>query len=190
MTDEIKNTGMESLRELYKIGVGPSSSHTMGPERAAKIISLRYPDADKFIVTLYGSLSKTGIGHRTDYIIKKTLSEEKTEIIYDNEKRDIPHPNTMRFQIIKDKCISADFTVMSIGGGTIRFLGEDIKPPVRPYNLSSFSDISAYCSEHDMRLWQYVEMVEGFEIWDFLQSVWDCMKNSVKEGIQAEGDVV
>lgn len=189
MSENKNNIGMESLRELYKIGVGPSSSHTMGPERAAKIISLRYPDAEKFVVTLYGSLSKTGIGHRTDYIIRKTLSEEKTEIIFDNEKTDIPHPNTMRFQIIKDGAVFADFTVMSVGGGAIRFLGEDVKPPVRPYTLSTFEEISEYCHKHDMRLWQYVEMVEGYEIWDFMQSVWDCMKNSIKEGIQAEGEI-
>ncbi len=189
MNEIVKIEGMESLRELYKIGVGPSSSHTMGPERAAKIISLKYPDAEKFIVTLYGSLSKTGIGHRTDYIIRKTLSEEKTEIIFDNYKTDLPHPNTMRFQVVKFGEIFADFTVMSVGGGAIRFLGEDVTAPERPYKLSTFSEISEFCKAHDIRLWQYVEMVEGFEIWDFLQSIWDCMKNSVKEGIQAEGEI-
>ncbi len=180
---------MESLKELYKIGVGPSSSHTMGPERAAKIISLKYPDADKFRVTLFGSLSKTGVGHRTDYIIKKTLSEQKTEIIFDNTVTDLPHPNTMRFEIIKNDNVIADFTVLSVGGGAIRFMGEDVKPPERPYKLSTFSEIAAYCKEKDIRLWQYVEEVEGFEIWDFLQTIWDTMKNSVKEGISAEGEI-
>ncbi len=180
---------MESLKELYKIGVGPSSSHTMGPERAAKIISLKYPDADKFRVTLFGSLSKTGVGHRTDYIIKKTLSDQKTEIIFDNSVTDLPHPNTMRFEIIKKDTVIADFTVLSVGGGAVRFMGEDVKPPERPYKLSSFSEIADYCKEKDMRLWQYVEEVEGFEIWDFLQTIWDTMKNSVKEGISAEGEI-
>ncbi len=188
MSNTNKKT-MESLKELYKIGVGPSSSHTMGPERAAKIISLRYPDADSFKVTLYGSLSKTGVGHRTDYIIRKTLSEHKTEIIFDNSTTELPHPNTMRFEIIKHGEIIADFTVLSIGGGAIRFTGEDIKPPERPYSLSTFSEIAAYCKEKDIRLWQYVEEVEGFEIWEFLQSVWDAMKNSIKEGITAEGEI-
>ena len=180
---------MESLKELYKIGVGPSSSHTMGPERAAKIISLKYPDADKFRVTLFGSLSKTGIGHRTDYIIRKTLSEQKTEIIFDDSDTDLPHPNTMRFEIIKSGAVVADFTVLSVGGGAVRFMGEAIKPPERPYMLSTFSEIAAYCKEKDIRLWQYVEEVEGFEIWDFLQTIWDTMKNSVKEGISAEGEI-
>lgn len=188
MSNTNENT-MESLKELYKIGVGPSSSHTMGPERAAKIISLKFPDADKFRVTLFGSLSKTGVGHRTDYIIRKTLSEQKTEIIFDDTVTDLPHPNTMRFEIIKSGEVIADFTVLSVGGGAVRFMGEAVKPPERPYKLSTFSEIAAYCKEKDIRLWQYVEEVEGFEIWDFLQTIWDTMKNSVKEGISAEGEI-
>ena len=181
--------GMESLRELYKIGVGPSSSHTMGPERAAKIISLKHPDADRFEVTLFGSLAKTGVGHRTDYIIKKTLSEEKTVIFFDENKTDLPHPNTMHFSVIKNDNIIEKYTVYSVGGGAIRFEGESVSSPVRPYKLSTFEEISEYCRLNDKRLWQYVEDVEGFEIWDFLQTVWDCMKNSVKEGISTEGEI-
>lgn len=181
--------GMESLRELYKIGVGPSSSHTMGPERAAKIISLKHPDADRFEVTLFGSLAKTGVGHRTDYIIKKTLSEDKTVIFFDENKTDLPHPNTMHFSVIKNDNIIEKYTVYSVGGGAIRFEGESVSSPVRPYKLSTFEEISEYCRLNDKRLWQYVEDVEGFEIWDFLQTVWDCMKNSVKEGISTEGEI-
>ncbi len=188
--DAKRDTGtMESIRELYKIGVGPSSSHTMGPERAAKIISLKYPDAEKYRVTLYGSLAKTGVGHRTDYIIRKTLSEDKTEIIFDESRADLPHPNTMRFEIIKADDVIADFTVLSVGGGAIRFVGEDVTPPARPYKMSSFSEIAEYCHSKEIRLWQYVEEVEGFEIWDFLQTIWDAMKNSVKEGVSAEGEI-
>lgn len=185
----LKNSGMESLKELYKIGVGPSSSHTMGPERAAKIISLRHPDADKFVVTLYGSLAKTGIGHRTDYIIRQTLSEEKTVIKFDESTESLEHPNTMKFEIFRNNEKITDYTVLSVGGGAIRFSGEDIHTPVRPYRLSTFTDISEYCKARDMRLWQYVEEVEGFEIWDFLQTIWDCMKNAVKDGISAEGEI-
>ncbi len=185
----LKNSGMESLKELYKIGVGPSSSHTMGPERAAKIISLRHPDADKFVVTLYGSLAKTGIGHRTDYIIRQTLSEEKTVIKFDESTESLEHPNTMKFEIFRNNEKITDYTVLSVGGGAIRFAGEDIHTPVRPYRLSTFTDISEYCKARDMRLWQYVEEVEGFEIWDFLQTIWDCMKNAVKDGISAEGEI-
>lgn len=184
-----KNKGMESLKELYKIGVGPSSSHTMGPERAAKIISLRHPDADKFIVTLYGSLAKTGIGHRTDYIIRQTLSDEKTEILYDENYDLLEHPNTMKFEILKNGNIIKEYIVLSVGGGAIRFAGEDFHLPERPYQLSSFTEIVEYCKARDLRLWQYVEDVEGFEIWDFLQTVWDAMKNAIKDGISAEGEI-
>lgn len=183
------NTGMESLKELYKIGVGPSSSHTMGPERAARTISLKHPDADLFQVTLYGSLAKTGKGHRTDYIIRKTLSEDKTEIIFNNEECNLEHPNTMDFKVIKENNVVAEYRVLSVGGGAIRFSGESVKSPERPYPLTTFSEISRFCLENDMRLWQYVEMIEGFEIWDFLQTVWDCMKNSIREGVSSEGEI-
>lgn len=189
MSINVENNGMESLRELFKIGVGPSSSHTMGPERAAKIISLKYPDADKYIVTLYGSLAKTGIGHRTDYIIRKTLGDSKTEIVFDEKESSLPHPNTMKFNVIRNNESVTEITVTSIGGGDIRFAGEEITPPARPYKLSTFEEVAAYCKQKDIRLWQYVEEVEGFEIWDFLQNVWDCMKNSIKEGISAEGEI-
>ncbi len=189
MSYTLNSNGMESLRELYKIGVGPSSSHTMGPERAAKIISLRHPDADQFIVTLFGSLAKTGIGHRTDYIIKQTLTEDKTVIIFDNDDKLLEHPNTMKFEIFKNNEKINEYTVLSVGGGAIKFSGEDFYVPARPYKLITFSDIASYCKLKDMRLWQYVEEVEGFEIWDFLQTIWDCMKNAVKDGIAAEGEI-
>lgn len=187
---ELRNkNGMESIRELYKIGVGPSSSHTMGPERAAKIISLKHPDAEKYIVTLYGSLAKTGVGHRTDYIIRKTLSPDKTEIKFDNRKTDLIHPNTMHFSVIKNETEVAEYIVASIGGGDIRFSGESVSYPKELYPLSTFEEIANFCKSNDLRLWQYVEMIEGFEIWDFLQNVWDCMKNAIKDGINNEGEI-
>ena len=189
MMNNNRKPGMESLKELYKIGVGPSSSHTMGPERAAKIISLKHPDADKYIVTLFGSLSKTGIGHRTDYIIRKTFGQEKTEIIFDNEATALMHPNTMHFKALKNNSTIAEYTVASIGGGDIRFADQQVTPPARPYELSTFSDIAEFCKTNDLKLWQYVEMVEGFEIWDFLQTVWDCMKSAIKDGVSTEGEI-
>lgn len=183
------NQGMLSLRELYKIGVGPSSSHTMGPEKAARIVAERYPDADKYVVTLYGSLAKTGVGHRTDYIVKKTLNEEKTQIVFNKDETELSHPNTMRFQIVKSESVIADFIVISVGGGDIKFVGEDVAPPEKIYRLSSFEDIADFCKNNDIRLWQYVEMIEGKEIWSFLQEIWDTMKNSIKEGISCEGEI-
>ena len=86
---------MDTLRNLYKIGTGPSSSHTMGPRKAALIFKERNPDADKFVVELYGSLAATGKGHLTDFIIKKTLCEDKTKVIFKPEVDYAYHPNSM-----------------------------------------------------------------------------------------------
>ena len=93
---------MESIRTLYKIGRGPSSSHTMGPERACKIMKERYPEAESFFVTLYGSLALTGIGHGTDKIIKETLYPTPCEIMLDTKTPTPVHPNTMDISVRKN----------------------------------------------------------------------------------------
>lgn len=180
--------GMESLRALYRIGVGPSSSHTMGPQKAAEIISERYPDAESITVTLYGSLAKTGVGHRTDYIIKKTLSPIKNSIAFDEETTDIPHPNTMKFSVNVHGTVK-EITVVSIGGGEIRIIGEEAKKSRIIYPLCSFSEIAAYCRQKDVRLSDYVFECEGDGLRSYLGEVWEAMKNSIKEGIKTEGEL-
>ena len=108
---------MESLKELYRIGTGPSSSHTMGPERAAHRFKEKYPQADRFFVTLYGSLAKTGKGHLTDDILVKTFAPLPVEIRFDLSDKPLPHPNTLELTAIEnDKEIGFE-RVMSVGGG-------------------------------------------------------------------------
>ncbi len=187
--EQLCRTSMESLKELYKIGVGPSSSHTMGPERAAKIVKARYPQADRIVVTLYGSLAKTGKGHRTDYIIEKTLAPVQTEILFDLERTDLPHPNTLRFSVYSGGSLVDDLTVLSVGGGEIRFAGEDLSAKARIYPLHTFAEIAAHCRDRGIRLWQYVQEVEGEEIWAYLREIWHCMKQAIFDGISAEGEL-
>ena len=115
---------MESLKELYRIGTGPSSSHTMGPERAAHRFKEKYPQADRFLVTLYGSLAKTGKGHLTDDILVKTFAPLPVEIRFDLSDKPLPHPNTLELTAIEnDKEIGFE-RVMSVGGGKILSEGE------------------------------------------------------------------
>ena len=111
---------MKSIREIYKIGKGPSSSHTMGPERAAKLFKERYPQADHFQVTLYGSLSKTGVGHGTDRVLLDTLGENRTKIVFSQENWEGMHPNTMDFSAFCDDIEIGQMRIESIGGGDIR----------------------------------------------------------------------
>ena len=115
---------MESLKTLYKIGRGPSSSHTMGPEKACKIFKAEYGDADKYVVTLYGSLSATGKGHLTDKVVEETLGKDKTEVIFGDTEGNFFHPNTMKIQAEKNDEIVAEKTFYSIGGGEIKIEGE------------------------------------------------------------------
>ena len=179
---------MESIRTLYKIGRGPSSSHTMGPERACKIMKERYPEAEKFSVTLYGSLALTGIGHGTDRIIKETLAPTPCELIIDGKTSTPVHPNTMDVTAIVGGESVATVKFYSIGGGSIEIEGEGraaAAPDVYPH--STFSEIAEYCKTKNIRLYEYVLEFEGEDIYDYLDEVWDNMKNSIHEGLSTMG---
>lgn len=179
--------GMESLNQLYRIGRGPSSSHTMGPEKACILFKAKNPDADSFKAILYGSLAKTGKGHCTDTVIESTLSPIPCEVEFDYLKSDIEHPNTMDL-IAYQNGDQVDFIrIFSVGGGRIEFEGSSSAKEPIVYKLSTFKDIKNYCKEKKYRLWQYVDEVEGEYIWEYLSDVWKTMKDAVDRGIEDEG---
>lgn len=177
---------MHTLKELYKIGNGPSSSHTMGPEKASRIVKEKYPEADYFKVFLYGSLAFTGKGHLTDYIIKKTLEPVETEVVF-NYIDEVLHPNTMDFIAYLNHQVIGEERVFSIGGGAIQFRDEPIQATASIYPHKTFDEIKQYCNEKNYRLPDYVEEVEGKDIWEFLHTIWDQMKASIEEGLHTEG---
>ncbi len=178
---------MESLKELYKIGRGPSSSHTMGPERACKIFQKHNPEADRFEAILYGSLSKTGVGHGTDKVIKVTFEPTPCDVIFNNDEIELPHPNTMDLIAYKDGIEIKRIRVLSVGGGKVEIVGYKNVDPPKIYDLSTFSEIAEHCKKNHMRLWQYVEEVEGIEIRDYLLKIWNQMKLSIHIGLETEG---
>ena len=149
--------GMESLTELYKIGRGPSSSHTIGPEKACMIFKEKNCDADSFKVVLFGSLAKTGKGHGTDKVIKATLAPFPCEIEFNlSNELELPHPNTMDLIAFKNKTETDRIRIMSVGGGNIVSENEEIKPMDLIYTLTTFDQIKEYCEKKNIRLWQYV----------------------------------
>ncbi|MBP3684318.1 MAG: L-serine ammonia-lyase, iron-sulfur-dependent, subunit alpha [Oscillospiraceae bacterium] len=180
---------MKSIREIYKIGKGPSSSHTMGPERAALLFLKRYPDATSFKVTLYGSLSKTGVGHGTDRVLLDTLGPERTKILFSTESWEGMHPNTMDFSAFHEDIETGHLRVESIGGGDIRIPGEArAADSEEVYIEHSFAEIADFCKwRYIDTLSEYVELNEGPEIWDFLMEVWQTMKAAIDEGLSKEG---
>jgi len=180
---------MKSIREIYKIGKGPSSSHTMGPERAAKLFLTRCPQAERFEVTLYGSLNKTGIGHGTDNVLKETLGSDRTTIIYSPEEWAGMHPNTLDLKGFAQDQEVGFLRVESVGGGDIRVPGEPAAAAGEEvYIEHSFAEIHDFCKwRYIDKLSDYVELNEGPEIWDFLMEVWQTMKRSIEEGLAAEG---
>lgn len=179
---------MKSIREIYKIGKGPSSSHTMGPERAARVFLSRYGDADAFRVTLYGSLSKTGVGHGTDRVLLDTLGEDRTQVIFSHESWDGMHPNTLDFCAERGGREIGKLRVESVGGGDIRYAGCADVQGEEVYIEHSFAEIADFCRwRYIHKLSDYVELNEGAEIWDFLMDVWQVMKQSIADGLSADG---
>lgn len=177
---------MQSLKYLYRIGVGPSSSHTMGPLSAAERFLSEHPDADSYKAVLYGSLAKTGKGHMTDLAISRAFGQKRCEIIFDCDTPTDFHPNTLDLIAVKDgREVTQRF--YSIGGGEVLAEGDKPAEHLEVYPLNSFTAISEYCRSRDMRIWQYVGQCEGEGIWDYLHEVWEIMQASIKEGLEAEG---
>lgn len=182
-----KAKGMESLRELYKIGRGPSSSHTIGPEKACVIFKERNKNADSFKAILYGSLAKTGKGHGTDEVIKKTFLPKRSEIQFDFVSNDLKHPNTMELISYKENAELERVRVYSVGGGSVIFENDIQKAPKKVYSLDKFTEIAKYCKEKDIRLWQYALENEDKDFKEYMYNIWNAMKTSIKNGLDDEG---
>lgn len=182
---------MESLKEVFKIGCGPSSSHTMGPERAASEFKKRYPNAASYKVELCGSLAATGKGHMTDWIIIKTFEPKTTEVVWKPTFIHPYHTNYMKlFALDENKNVIGVMEVFSIGGGSIRELkdGKVEEGNIEnPYPLEKMADILKWCHDNNKQLWEYVDKFEKPDIWDHLNDIYDAMFNSVKTGIKKDG---
>lgn len=176
---------MKSIKELFRIGYGPSSSHTMGPRRAAEMFLKRHPEAVSFEITLYGSLAATGKGHLTDVALLDVMPNAKI-----NWRSDIflsYHPNGMTFKSFDNEGnVTDEWTIFSIGGGALAEEGKNIESD-DIYTMTTMTDILNYCNETGKSYWEYVEECEGEEIWDYLAEVWKVMKESVESGLDAEG---
>lgn len=176
---------MKSLKELYRIGKGPSSSHTIGPERACKIFLAENPEAESFKAVLYGSLAKTGVGHGTDGVVKSVL--KNVEIECDDGSDGLPHPNTMDLFAYNGGRETASMRVYSVGGGAIRIEGRPSGEGKEVYPLESFAEIRRFCEERALRLSDYAFVCEGEALKEYLKEVGQAMKASVEAGLKAQG---
>lgn len=177
---------MKSIRDIYKIGKGPSSSHTMGPAKAMSIYVSEHPEAESYKVILFGSLADTGEGHGTDKAID-AATEKPVEILFNKEDRNLPHENTMDIYSVVSGKEFDKMRVMSVGGGDIVIEGRESEGITHVYKESKFSEISEYCKREGIRLSDYVYSREGEEIREFLYTVWVTMKNAIHAGLTTSG---
>ena len=179
---------MESLRELYKIGYGPSSSHTMGPKLAAEQFVKRAPNAERYRVTLYGSLAATGRGHLTDKAIESVLQPvAPLEIVWEPDTVLPFHPNGMRFEAFRGEELLDEWVIYSVGGGALA--NEQTRPTDKQqiYTMHTIREIKDWCYREGKTYWEYVEDCEGKEIWDYLDTVWTVMCETIKSGLNNDG---
>ena len=177
---------MYSIKELFKIGNGPSSSHTIGPKEAAKEFKRRYPDCDRVVAKLYGSFALTGKGHLTDYIIVDEMSPILCDVEFDIDTLQ-PHPNTLILEGYKNNVLVADMKVYSVGGGAIKIEGDPERKLDKIYPLKKYRDIALYCKDYKLRLSDYVDMIEGEEITAYIEKIYNVMNQSIDRGIMATG---
>ena len=176
---------MRSVKELYKIGYGPSSSHTIGPTAAAQYFMRSFPDAKKYVVTLFGSLAYTGKGHGTDKTLKKVFGEDKTEVVFDKVTQK-EHPNAMIFTAVYP---SGDRSceIWSVGGGDIKILGAE-NASCDVYSEKNFEQIKTRCGREGLSLSDYVRLHEP-DAADHMKNVWEAMKASVRGGLTKTGEL-
>ena len=184
---------MESIKSIYKIGNGPSSSHTLAPKRAAEMFLSRLADRaiapQALRVHLYGALAATGKGHLTDAAIVDVLQKTApTEIVW--EPRVVPafHTNGMKYEALDmEGNVLHEWDVYSVGGGSLANGEFDERKTREIYPLSSISDIMDYCFQNRLNFWEYAEKYEESDLWDYLREVWRVMQEAVQRGLVAEG---
>lgn len=179
---------MESLKELYRIGEGPSSSHTMGPQRIAKNIMKIYPRATKFHVDLYGSLSLTGKGHLTDFMMEKTFAPIPVTFSFKSDTLPF-HPNGMIVTVYENDTIVDEIEAYSIGGGSVVYKGDQQNKPIQIYHQNSLKEILDYVDKHGISLYDYVLENEGQDFDHYLYKILDAMFLSVENGLSKTGTI-
>ena len=180
---------METIKKIYKIGYGPSSSHTMGPNRAAEMFAARTKEAARYRVTLYGSLAATGRGHHTDMAIVRGLAPKEVEIVWRADVVKEFHPNGMFFEALNSDGQTIDsWLVYSVGGGYLATEEGDVPMGITPegdvYPQSTMKEIMEYIDQEGLSFWEYVEQCEDGSLWFYLEDMWNQMQQTIEEGLQ------
>ena len=179
---------MESLKELYKIGNGPSSSHTMGPKKAAQQFLARCGEIDSFRVTLHGSLAATGKGHLTDTAIRAVLEPvAPVEIVWKPEVVLPYHTNGMLFEALKDGAVTDEWTIYSVGGGSIASPDMPLETQRKIYPITTAEEILEWCDREGKTLWEFVQDFEDADIWEYLENIWKSMMQTIDNGLNNDG---
>lgn len=178
---------MDSLKKLYRIGMGPSSSHTMAPSRASRQFLALYPEASKYRVTLFSSLAATGKGHLTDKAIEEEILPRALEIVWKEEMSLSLHPNGMRFEALdENNDVAGSLELYSIGGGALMTKDSDVNPAL-VYPFTTMTELLEHFHTTGQSFWEHVQTHDDHDILDHLEEVWNIMTQSLKRGLTTQG---
>ena len=178
---------MKSLKHLYKIGKGPSSSHTIGPQLVCEYALKTYREKE-YRVDLFGSLALTGKGHGTDRVIKSVLGEN-TIVNFVFAKEKLKHPNTFDLFVKGNDGYEKVLRAESIGGGAVRINGEEYPQEREVYPEKNFAEIKSFCKRKGLRLSDYARYYEK-DIDGYIKDIWAAMKNCVERGLSKDGVLI
>ena len=182
---------MESIKTIYRIGHGPSSSHTMGPRKASFMFLEKYPTAPKYRVTLYGSLAATGVGHLTDVAIMTVFEEagKPIELIWKPSEFLPRHPNAILYEALSENDeVLLEWRAYSVGGGAIVDDNNTVSTETEDrYPFANMAEILKYCNSNGVNMWEVVEKYDESDIWDYLSTVWETMQDAIHKGLENEG---
>ena len=176
---------MDSIKDLFITGYGPSSSHTIGPYKACEYIKNKYKNVEHVSVSLFGSLALTGKGHGTDNIIKRQFENTDCKVKFIKD-RVVRHPNTMEFVFTSDGKTYKE-KIISVGGGTIITSDNKKNKKVNIYKEKDMTEILSYCKKNNISLYEYVIEHEGEEIKEYFYDILKTIEHNIENGINNEG---
>lgn len=178
---------MESIRNIFRIGYGPSSSHTMGPRKASESFLNRFSNVDRYEVTLFGSLAATGKGHLTDRAVMEVFKDKNINVHWQPEVFLPRHPNALKFEAFdRNSKLLGEWTAYSIGGGAV-IDDSTTTESKEVYPFTKMNEIIKWCNKNGLSYWEFVEKHESPEIWGYLMEVWEVMKEAINRGLENEG---
>ena len=206
-----------SIFDIFKVGLGPSSSHTVGPMKAANhFLTIAPAETRRIEGHLYGSLALTGRGHASDRAVLlgllgqtpegveiervgellESIQDQRLSVVFHPQEWMVEHPNGMRLRALdaQGNCLREQ-GYYSVGGGTIRLEGQqpsEEETPQLPHPYNCADELLRLGEEKNLPLWRIgleneLAWRSQADIDEWLERIWRVMQECIQRGLGAQG---